>query len=47
MLEVGVFKVRFGMLSFFKANSLRINGSSVNVRHEVAHLIVNRRVDLL
>ena len=26
MLEVGVFKVTFGMLSFFKANSLRING---------------------
>ena len=40
MLEVGVFKVTFGMLSFFKAHLLRINGSSlkfleIKVRHKI------------
>ena len=47
MLRNGILQDSFGMLSFLRLVGLRINGRSIQVRHEVAHLIVNRRVDLL
>ena len=47
MLQTELSQDTFGMLSYLRLIGLRIDGSSTNVRHEVAHLIVNRRVDLL
>jgi len=40
-------KVTSRSVIYFGSLIVGFYGSSVDVRHEVAHLIVNRRVDLL
>ena len=46
-LKVGFMKVTSRSVGNFGFLGENLNGSSVNVQHEVAHLIVSRRVDLL